>query len=549
VAAEFNKRAESPSGGSSNQSNFADLDSQTQRRAFRGLAAAAWIYASVYAIAYAADWATGIAAQGHFAFPEMGHNIISLASIAYSLTCALRCRGNRCSVGNFPRMASAFLVITSLGIGFHVWGWERNMTTDVFYGVNWVGIWLIIYPSVVTLPPKRVLFASLISTAALAIISILSVYLHGVSPTFHGSPAIAIARLLIPVLICSGIAYFSAYRIFSMARDVSKARRLGSYELGEKIGSGGMGEVWKATHRMLARPAAVKLIRPESMGMSNDGTGARTMLRRFEREAQATAMLTSQHSIILYDFGIAEDGTFYYVMELLEGRDLKSLIRDRGPVPAERAVHFLRAACDSLADAHHRGLIHRDIKPANIFTCRHGREFDFVKVLDFGLVKSVRDASDQVTQLTGVGATSGTPGFMAPEMVTAEAPVDGRADIYALGCVGYWLLTGQLVFDGNTPMSILVQHVKEVPPSIASRTEIEVPPRLEEIICACLAKNPNDRPDSAEELGAMLAEVAATLPAWTRERAESWWRTNLPHLHAASLERRLDTGAATVIDA
>jgi serine/threonine-protein kinase len=138
---------------------------------------------------------------------------------------------------------------------------------------------------------------------------------------------------------------------------------------------------------------------------------------------------------------------------------------------------------------------------------------------------------------------------MAPEMVTAEAPVDGRADLYALGCVGYWLLTGQLVFDGNTPVSILIQHVKETPPSIASRTEMEVPPRLEEIIFACLAKNPNDRPDSAEELGNMLAEVAATLPAWTRERAESWWRTNLPHLHAASLERRLDTGASTVINA
>jgi serine/threonine-protein kinase len=513
------------------------------------LAAAAWIYASVYFVAYAADWATEIAAKGHFAFPEMGHNIISVVSIAYSLTVALRCRGNRCKVGHFPRMAAGFLVMTSLGIAVHVWGWEQNLTTDVFYGVNWVGIWLIIYPSVVTIPPKRILVAALVSWAALAAIGIGSVALHGTPPTFHGSPAIAIARLLIPVLICAGIAHFSAYRIFSMARDVSKARRLGSYELSEKIGSGGMGEVWKAKHRMLARPAAVKLIRPESMGMSTDGTGARTMLRRFEREAQATAMLTSPHSIMLYDFGIAEDGTFYYVMELLEGRDLKSLVRDSGPLPEERVVHFLRAACDSLADAHHRGLIHRDIKPANIFTCRRGREFDFIKVLDFGLVKSVRDPGDQITQLTGAGVTSGTPGFMAPEMVTSEVPVDGRSDLYALGCVGYWLLTGQLVFDGNTPMSILIQHVKETPPSLSSRTEIDVHPQLEKIIHACLAKHPNDRPESAEELGAMLAEVAATLPAWTRERAEAWWRINLPQLHAASMERRLDTGASTVINA
>jgi eukaryotic-like serine/threonine-protein kinase len=464
------------------------------------------------------------------------------------LTCAYRCRGNKCAARNFPRMATGFLVITSLGISVHVWGWEQYVN-GVFYGVNWVGIWLIIYPSVVTLPPKRILTASLLAWATLAIVSILSLAIHGTPAGFVGSPWIAIARLLIPVLICVGIAHASAYRIFSMARDVSKARRLGSYQLMDKIGSGGMGEVWRAKHRMLARPAAVKLIRPESMGMTTDATGARTLLRRFEREAQATAMLTSPHSIMLYDFGIAEDGTFYYVMELLEGRDLKSLVRDCGPLPAERVVHFLRAACDSLADAHHRGLIHRDIKPANIFTCRRGREFDFIKVLDFGLVKSVRDRGDQITQLTGTGVTSGTPGFMAPEMVTADAPIDGRADLYALGCVGYWLLTGQLVFDGNSPMSILIQHVKETPPSLSSRTEIDVHPQLEKIIQACLKKHPNERPESAEELGAMLAEVAATLPAWTHERAETWWRTNLPHLHAASQERRLDTDASTVINA
>ena len=549
MAEEIKVRADSGTGGSSGPSNFTDLDSQTQRSAFRMLGVASLTYASVYFAVFISDWITEIVAKGRFCFPGAIHSIISLVAISYALLVAYRVRKHKCAPCAFARMATFFLVMTSLGIAIHVWGWEQELVTDTFYGVNWVGIWLVIFPGVVTLPPKRILAASLLAWSTLPVVSILSMLVHGVPPTFQGSPAIAIMRLVVPVLICVGIAYAISYRVFAMARDVSKARRLGSYELSEKIGSGGMGEVWKAKHRMLARPAAVKLIRPESMGMSNDGTGARTMLRRFEREAQATAMLTSQHSIMLYDFGIAEDGTFYYVMELLEGRDLKSLIRDRGPIPAERAVHFLRAACDSLADAHDRGLIHRDIKPANIFTCRHGREFDFVKVLDFGLVKSVRDAGDQVTQLTGAGATSGTPGFMAPEMVTAEAPVDGRADLYALGCVGYWLLTGQLVFDGNTPVSILIQHVKETPPSIASRTEMEVPPRLEEIIFACLAKNPNDRPDSAEELGNMLAEVAATLPAWTRERAESWWRTNLPHLHAASLERRLDTGASTVINA
>jgi serine/threonine-protein kinase len=488
-------------------------------------------------------------AAGHFVFPDAIHTTISLVAIGYAVLVTFRVRSPKCAPCAYVRMGMFFLIMTSLGISIHVWGWEHEIVTDTFYGVNWVGIWLVIFPGVVTLPPKRILVASLLAWSTLPIVSILSMVVNGVPPTFHGSPAIAIMRLVVPVLICVGIAYAISYRVFAMARDVSKFRRLGSYELIDKIGSGGMGEVWKAKHRMLARPAAVKLIRPESMGMSNDGTSARTMLRRFEREAQATAALTSPHSIILYDFGIAEDGTFYYVMELLEGRDLKSLIRERGPVSAERAVHFLRAACDSLADAHHRGLIHRDIKPANIFTCRRGRDFDFVKVLDFGLVKSVRDTGDQITQLTGAGATSGTPGFMAPEMVTGESVIDGRADIYALGCVGYWLLTGQMVFDGNSPMSILIQHVKETPPAISSRSEIEVPPRLEEIIFSCLAKHPNDRPASAEELEAMLAEVAATMPAWTRERAERWWQTNLPHLHAASLEQRMDSGASTVINA
>jgi serine/threonine-protein kinase len=252
--------------------------------------------------------------------------------------------------------------------------------------------------------------------------------------------------------------------------------------------------------------------------------------------------------VALYDFGIGEDGVFYYVMELLEGRDLKTLVRESGPVPAERAVHFLRAACDALADAHDRGLIHRDIKPANIFTCRRGREFDFVKVLDFGLVKNIREPGDAVTQLTGSGVTSGTPGFMAPEMVTGDGTVDERADIYALGCVGYWLLTGQMVFEGNTPMSVLIQHVKEEPPALSTRTELHVPPRLEQLIHHCLAKNPADRPASAEALGAALDAIAADLPSWSRERAQSWWRTHLPDLYAVPRGERMDTGASTVIN-
>ncbi len=547
VAAQFNIRAESQPSSPSDPSNFADLDSQTQQSAFHGLAAAATIYAAVFFLGYVADWITWIADAGHFLFLPAFDTVTSLIAITYSLVVVYRCVRTKCEACVFAGMSMFYLVVSALGIAVQSWGWESVSKFEI-ESVNWVGVWLVAYPSIVTLAPRQMLIGSLLAFATVPAVAILSLAVHGVPADFEGSPWIAMVRLALPVLICAGIAYAIAYRVFRLARDVSKARRLGSYQLTDKIGSGGMGEVWRAKHRMLARPAAVKLIRPESLGTPGDGTAARTLLRRFEREAQATAMLTSQHSIMLYDFGIGEDGVFYYVMEFLEGRDLKSLIQESGPIPAERAVHFLRAACDSLADAHDRGLIHRDIKPANMFTCRRGRDFDFIKVLDFGLVKSVKDPGDTITQLTGAGVTSGTPGFMAPEMVTGDAPVDGRADIYALGCVAYWLLTGQLVFAGNTPMSILIQHVKEKPPTVSSRTEIEVPPRLEEIVLACLEKDPDDRPGSAEELGEMLSELAATLPAWTQQRAEQWWRMHLPHLHAAPLGHRLDTGAPTVVN-
>lgn len=505
------------------------------------------MYAVVYFVAFVSDWITQIVADHRIQFPQLLHTLYSTVSIGYAMFVATRCRRGRCPTLDFGRMASIFLVVSSLGISLHNWGWENWGHGDMA-GLSWVGVWIIMYSSIVTLPPGQVLITCLIAALTSPAVALASMLVHGIPTGFLGSPWVAMTRLTIPLLICVGISYAIAYRVFKMARDVSKARRLGSYHLSEKIGSGGMGEVWTAKHKMLARPAAIKLIRPEALGVSGDGSEGRTLLRRFEREAQATAMLTSPHSIMLYDFGIADDGVFYYVMELLDGRDLKSLVRDAGPVPAERAVHFLRAACDSLADAHHRGLIHRDIKPANLFTCRRGRDFDFIKVLDFGLVKSVRDPGKMITQLTGSGVTSGTPGFMAPEMVIGERKVDGRADIYALGCVGYWLLTGRMVFEGTTPMSILIQHVKETPPPVSSRTEIQVPRALEDIIQACLAKDPEGRPATAEQLGDMLAEAAVAMPAWSRQRAEAWWRTNLPHLYASPLEHRLDTGASTVIN-
>ena len=274
-----------------------------------------------------------------------------------------------------------------------------------------------------------------------------------------------------------------------------QARKVGSYELEERLGQGGMGEVWRARHHLLARRAAIKLVRPEALG--SDPQTRRVALLRFEREAQATASLRSPHTIDLYDFGISDTGAFYYVMELLVGRDMQTLVRDFGQLPPDRALYLLEQVCESLAEAHAAGLVHRDIKPSNIYVCREGLQFDFVKVLDFGLARDRRPDGVHLTRDTSERIT-GTPAYMAPEVILGATQVDPRVDIYALGCVAYFLLTGQLVFEGTTPMKTLLKHVEEVPVPPSQRTEVTVPPVLDALILQCLEKDPRRRPRDAQ---------------------------------------------------
>ncbi|HEU4524353.1 MAG TPA: serine/threonine-protein kinase, partial [Gemmatimonadales bacterium] len=316
--------------------------------------------------------------------------------------------------------------------------------------------------------------------------------------------------------------------VYRLGREVSAARELGSYRLQERLGAGGMGEVWRAHHRMLARPAAIKLIRP-SVG---NGAASADMVRRFEREAQVIARLRSPHTVDLYDFGVAENGAFYYVMELLEGLDADSLVRRFGPVPPARAVYLLVQACHSLSEAESCGLVHRDIKPANIFLCRYGEDCDFVKLLDFGLVKAFGEPGGELRGREGPALTrenlvQGTPAFIAPEQALGERDLDGRADIYAIGCVGYWLLTGQFVFTADTTMGYLVHHIHTParPPSTIAPSPI--PPRLDEVILACLAKEPAQRPQSARELSCRLQEVDGA-DRWNAATAKAWWDAHLP---------------------
>jgi serine/threonine-protein kinase len=284
-----------------------------------------------------------------------------------------------------------------------------------------------------------------------------------------------------------------------------------------------MGEVWLAEHRMLVRPAAIKLIRPDTLG--SDAAASGTLIQRFEREARSTAALDSRHTIEIFDFGITQDGAFYYVMELLDGLSLEELVRKFGPVPASRATYLLKQVCHSLNEAHERGMIHRDIKPANIFTCRKGPDHDYVKVLDFGLVKPTAPAHS--AELTADGVATGTPAFMSPEVALGKDYVDARVDIYGLGCVAYWLLSGGLVFERESPLAMVVAHVQEEPEAPSSRSELEISPRLDEIVLRCLAKNPADRPQTAAAVGEMLAG-ASDGAAWDGELAAEWWRLHLP---------------------
>jgi DNA-binding NtrC family response regulator/putative methionine-R-sulfoxide reductase with GAF domain len=296
---------------------------------------------------------------------------------------------------------------------------------------------------------------------------------------------------------------------------------VGSYRLVSLLGSGGMGEVWLARHRLLARPAAVKLIRHDV----SPGPAREQLVRRFRREAQVTAGLRSPHTVQLYDFGVSDGGVFYYVMEHLDGLDLHRVVTRFGPQPAGRVVMFLRQACRSLAEAHERGLVHRDIKPANLFVARLGTEYDHLKVLDFGIVKE--QSAEDATMLSNQGIVQGTPAFMAPEIVLGEGHVDGRSDLYALACTACWVLTGQTLFDAKTPAQMLLHHAqtKPVPPS--ERSELPVPDELEKILMRCLEKDPARRPGSARELESERARGLCEEP-WTMVEAREWWEAHAP---------------------
>jgi serine/threonine-protein kinase len=399
-------------------------------------------------------------------------------------------------------------------------------------GVPWTCLALVLFPPFVPGSPRKHFLLALA----------LALPLLGLSAGWATLEERSLWEVLSPeafasLPICVVLSLFMSlafHRIDTALRtERRRSRDLGSYELLRQLGSGGMGEVWLVRHKMLARPAALKLI--HSQRVSGPDERSADVLRRFEREARATARLRSAHTVELYDFGRTEAGDFYYVMELLDGMDLEALVRSDGRQPARRVIGILRQACLSLAEAHDQGLIHRDIKPANIFLCRQGTEVDVVKVLDFGLVAHVdRFGSEDHSALTGDNDVLGTPAFMAPEMVVAPDEVDHRADLYGLGCVGYWLLAGQRLFPEKTPVTQLFAHVhKELPSPLFPGREPPVPLELESLLARTLAKDPADRPDTARELLKALERIDDG-DDWGEAEQERWWRELAPQIPGTS---------------
>ena len=299
--------------------------------------------------------------------------------------------------------------------------------------------------------------------------------------------------------------------IYGLRQEVQDAKQLGQYTLLEQIGEGGMGVVYRARHAMLRRPTAVKLLQPARSGGEE--------LERFEREVQLTAELTHPNTIAIFDYGRSPDGVFYYAMEYLDGIDLGRLVERFGPQPAGRAIAILVQICGALAEAHERGLVHRDIKPANVMLCVRGGIPDFAKVLDFGLVKPL----DTKTDLTGFNRIAGTPGYLPPEAMTTPDDVGPAGDLYALGCVGYFLVTGRPVFEGATAAEVCAAHLHVPPPRPSDVRGEAVGEGFEALLLRCLAKRPADRPASARELEIELRRLPERA-GWTAEACDAWWR-------------------------
>lgn len=442
---------------------------------------------------------------------------VALLTIATTLLLGTSARRGLINREASLAIAPWLLVIGALAISV-VEQWQPWPPGSLTVGISWACLWIVGFPMA---GPR--IDGSLPTIAAASMGPLALGVAIGVG--VQEFPGLAQAVLFFaPAYIAAAAVTVRVERIVTQKDD----DRIGSFRLVEKLGGGGMGEVWKAEHRLLSTPAAVKLILPSALSTRSEKTD---LEKRFRREAQATSELRSPHTVRLFDFGLDRNGRYFYIMELIDGVDMDFLVKRFGPVPPERCLSLLQQCCLSLAEAHNRGMVHRDIKPANLLISRLGVEVDFVKVVDFGLVAlgglpdDGPESSATDSKITAIGTVAGTPAYISPEAVSMQQ-TDHRSDLYALGAVAVFLLTGELVFQGSA-QQCLYAHVNREPIPPSQRTDLPIPADLEALILACLHKNPDKRPQSAEHLLRQL-EQCECAGDWTAQKARVWWARHLP---------------------
>jgi eukaryotic-like serine/threonine-protein kinase len=351
-----------------------------------------------------------------------------------------------------------------------------------------------------------------------------------------GNPLLAVVGIVgLFFIVATAVSAGTSHTIYGLQRQVRQLRQMGQYVLGEMLGQGGMGVVYRAQHALLRRPTAIKLLPRDQMGGRRE--------ERFEREVQLTARLSHPNTVTVFDFGRTPDGVFYYAMELLEGAELGKVVEVAGRMPPARVAKIMADVAGALAEAHELGLVHRDIKSANIMLCWRGGKPDVTKVLDFGLAKDIGDVASPA--LTGTGVLTGTPLYLAPEMVTAPDTVSAASDLYALGCVGYFLLTGETVFTAQTAVEIAAHHVRTPPTPPSQRIGQPIAEPLERVILACLEKDPGRRPANARHIEHDLLPLAS---GWTEEAAHRFWAEYGHQLHSTPCQQPSRPPAPIAID-
>ena len=411
---------------------------------------------------------------------------------------------------------------------------NRYLNFGVPGDATWTCVLLVAFPLLIPANPREAILA--MGVGALTVPAGIQWLAATTDFTLEGRSLISFA--LSPVFAAM-IGYFGAKTIYALGIDITKAQRLGGYELDHQLGAGGMGEVWVARHARLARPAAIKFVRLPT-GTNTNPRMTDLTYSRFEQEAAATASLRSPHTVEVYDFGSTSDGRFYYAMELLDGVDLEDLVARYGALPPARACFIVRQILESLREAHAGGLLHRDIKPANVMACHYGLQFDFVKVLDFGLALRLED-----DRRTSDDVLVGTPAYMAPELGVAGGQPSPSSDLYSLGCLFYWLLAGRTVFDAKTKVQQLLAHQMRPPPLVSTVAPYPIPTALDELLDRMLQKKPELRVPHAEAVLAVLDDLEWEDP-WTEQEAAAWWTMHEPAAARVDSDDTYEPAEATV---